>query len=391
MKNKNTIAVIKMLGITVITVIAMFQPAFCQETGKNSCPVGVNCFTVNIAPSSGQQVSFRLPKDIRSGDVITGSVIEEKETNKSSSTLEGVVIEIDGKQTKLSQRLFSFIVPAGLVSLPFLIKTVEGEVVESGQFPVGGPMYDLLSDLWWREPLGGLYNIEPVAQPGRPLSISGPFDGNAANTNVSLNGQTCEIITESPRKSIVEIPKEATAGTLELTIEENNSKESSKVNIINLNLRANKTSLLKGQKTTVSVVVSGLEGLDLRNGNVIKLSLENQSPQTIAFLNEINNVIIKEIKEGSVNNGNYEFSTRIVGVTKGSYSITATVAAPKDDNGCVKKYQDCMAQVKGDKEKTIKKCQDAGGAGLDDCIAQVNTASEKLEKACLDDFLKCRK
>ncbi len=396
MKKKTTNAVIKMLGITVIAVIAMLRPAICQESGKNSCPTGINCFTVNIAPSSGQQVVMRLPNDIRSGDMITGSVIEEKKpgtaVNKnSSSTLEGVVIEIDGKQTKLSNRLFTFIVPAGLASIPFLLKNAAGAVIQSGQVPVSGPMYDLLSDLWWREPPGGLYNASPVAQPGQTLRITGSFDGNAANTNVSLNGQACEIIAESPRMSYAGIPQNATAGASAITIEENNSKESSKVNIVSLNLSAKKTSLLKGQKTTVSVVVSGLEGLDLRNRNTLKLSLENQSPQTIIFSNEPGNVITKDINAESVKDGKYEFSTRIAGLTKGSFSITSNVAAPKDDNDCVKKYQDCMAQIKSDKEKAIKKCQDAGGAGVDDCIAQVNTASEKLEKACLDEFLKCRK
>lgn len=402
MKMKSTNAVIKMMGITVIAVIAMLRPAFCQEKGKNICPVGVNCFTVNIVSSSGQQVKMRLPKDIRSGDIITGSVIEEKKSatavnNKSSSTLEGMVIEIDGKQTKLSHRLFSFIVPAGLASLPFLLKNAAGEVIQSGQVPIGPVLADLLSDLWWNYPLGGLgvkgtkFSTEAVGQPGQSLRISGSFDGNAANTNVSLNGQACEIIAESPRMSFVEIPQNATAGVSQLTIEENNNKESSKVNIVNLNLSANKRSLLKGQKATISVVVSGLEGLELRNNSALKLSLENQSPQTIVFSKEINNVITKEINADSVKDGKYEFSTPIIGLTKGAYAITATITAPKDDNECVKKYQDCMAQIKADKDKAIKKCQDAGGAGVDDCIAQVNTASAKLEKACLDEFLKCRK
>ena len=281
--------------------------------------------------------------------------------------------------------------------MPFLLKNAAGDVIQSGQVPVGPVLADLLSDLWWNYPLGGIgvkgakFSSEAVGQPGKALRISGFFDGNAANTNVSLNGQACEIIAESPRMSYVEIPQNATAGISELTIEETNSKEVSKVNIVNLNLSANKTSILKGQKATISVVVSGLEGLELRNNSSLKLSLENRSPQTIVFLNENNNVIIKEINVESVKNGKYEFSTRITGLTKGAYTVTANITAPKDDNDCVKKYQDCMAQVKADKEKAIKKCQDAGGSGVDDCITQVNTASAKLEKACLDEFLKCRK
>ncbi len=394
---KNTTAIIRMLSIAVIIFITMLPTVFCQQLpGAGSCPAGTNCFTVNITPSAGKQIKIRLPKDIRSNDVITGTVIEENMTaatpgTRSSSTLEGMVIEIDGKQTKLSQRIFSFIVPAGSASIPFSIKTIEGEVVQSGQLPVGGPMYDLLSDLWWREPTGGLYNVPPVAQPGQSIPITGSFDGNATNTKISLNGKPCEIIAESPRISFVTIPQEATAGAFEIRIEENNNKEASKVNIINLDLTANKTSLRKGEKTTINVTVSGLQGLDLRNGNTLKLSLENQSPQTIVFSNEAGNIITKDINEGSVNDGKYGFSTRIAGLTSGSFSITSNVAAAKDEKGCLKKYQDCMAQVKADTEKGIKACQAAGGKGVDDCISKVNTASAKLEQACLDEYLNCAK
>lgn len=387
MKKKNTNAAIKMLAITVLAVAASFKPAFCQEP-----EIDKDLIIYSMAVSPDQKVKFRLPLDIRSGDMITGTVVEEKTSlkgvdNKSSATLQGMVIEIDGKQTKLGDRLFKFLVPAGITSLPFLLKNSAGQVLEQGQIPINSYF-----DTRWQEPVGGLgYKFAPeaVGQPGKALRITGNFDGNAANTNVSLGGQSCEVIAESNRMSIVQVPQEATAGVSNLKVEENNIKEEHKINIAKLNLSANKTTLRRGEKTTITVTVSGLENLDYKKSN-LKIRLENQSPQTIVFLKE-NNVIIKEINAESVKNGKYEFSTRISALMKGAYTVTATITSPKDDNDCVKKYQDCMAQIKADKEIAIKKCQDAGGAGLGDCITQVNTASEKLEKACFDKFLKCKK
>ncbi len=63
---------------------------------------------------------------------------------------------------------------------------------------------------------------------------------------------------------------------------------------------------------------------------------------------------------------------------------------PVNDNECVIKYQNCIAQVKANEEKAIKACNDAGGVGVADCIARVKSESEKLEKVCFEEFLKCK-
>jgi hypothetical protein len=137
MKKNLTNYAIKMLVLTIVAFAAMLKPAFCQEPAIDN-----DLITYSMAVSKDQKVNFRFPLDMRSGDRITGSVVEEKknnaaEVNKIPSTLQGVVIEIDGKQTKLSNRLFSFIVPAGIASLPFLLKNSAGEVIQQGQLPVG--------------------------------------------------------------------------------------------------------------------------------------------------------------------------------------------------------------------------------------------------------------
>jgi hypothetical protein len=389
MKKNLTNYAIKMMGFTIVAFAAMLKPAFCQKPAIDN-----DLITYSMAVSSNQQVKFRLPSDIRPGDRITGSVVEEKknntgEVNKASSRLEGVVIEIDGKQTKLSNRLFSFIVPAGIASLPFLLKNSAGEIIEQSQIPIG--IYSYFDDRW-QEPVGGLgakFSPEAIAQPGQPLKVTGSFDGNAANTNISLNGQACESIAESPRANFTQVTQNATAGVTNISISENNVTEEHKINIATLNLTANKTNLLKGGKATVNVTINGLENLKAEKINY-KLSLENLSPQTISFLKESGNVITKEINTGSIKNGTYEFSTRIIALTTGVFTVSANLTAPEKSD-CQLTYEKEMASINDQEIEGKKRCDETKGSGLDDCLLKLDTIIKDLKNKCRDAYLACIK
>jgi len=304
-----------MLALTLMAFAVIPKPAICQEPAIDNDLI---IYSISISPD--QKVKFRFPKDIRSGDRITGTVVEEKTSskeadNKYSSTLEGMVIEIDGKQTKLSNRIFSFLVPAGITSLPFLLKNSAGQVLEQGQIPINSYF-----DTRWQEPVGGLgYKFAPeaVGQPGKTLRVTGSFDGNAANTNVSLGGQNCEVIAESNRMSIVQVLQNATAGVSNLKVEENNIKEEHTINIAKLNLSANKTTLRKGEKATITVTVSGLQGL--KEDYECKVDITNLSPATVRFKSSTGNSMSHPIPSGQT--GDYKFSFSIVGVTQGNYTL----------------------------------------------------------------------
>lgn len=315
MKKNSTIYTIKMLAFTLMAVAAISKPAICQEPAVDN-----DLIIYSIAVSPDQRVKFRFPLDIRSGDRITGTVVEEKKSskgvdNKSSATLEGVVIEIDGKQTKLSNRIISFLVPSGITSLPFLLKNATGETIQRGELPVR-IVSNLITDAPY--PLNGTdFFPTVVCQPGQPLTISGNFDGNASNTNVSLGGQNCDVIAESNRMSIVQVPQEATAGVSNLKVEENNIKEEHKINIAKLNLSANKTTLRKGEKAIITVTVSGLEGL--KEGYNCKVDITNNSPATVRFKSNTGNSMSHPIPSGQT--GEYKFTFSIVGVTQGNYVL----------------------------------------------------------------------
>ena len=375
MKSRSINSIIKMVGITAIVVAVMFKTAFCQGPFLTAA---IKNYKLVVA--AGKQANFRLPQDIRSGDTISGTVVEDpadkKNPQNNSSTLEGMVIEIDGRSTQLSKHFVSFIVPAGLASIPFLLKNAAGQVIDHGQIPVIPSNFSV--------PVTGNPVLpQTVVLPGEPLSIGGAFDGDATNTNVSLNSQPCEVIAESPRQSFVEVPKTTTAGTASVYIKENNNTTTTKVHVAVLNLSADKISLRKGEKTNITVRVSGLEGLS--SGNNLRLTIENLSPQTVVFKNESSNMITKEINTTSVTKGTYELSTRIIGITAGAFNIRASLTQPSTNNPCVDKYLARMEEIKLSKEKAMADCNNAL------CKANAEAAAEKLEKECADEFIKCEK
>ena len=189
----------------------------------------------------------------------------------------GEVVEVDtpnGKSTAVKNsdtgyKFFKFTIPAGWRSIPFLLKSASGKHIGtavlnmndkfSGNIPTQlGPV---------TKPGTITYadnNFAPprLGQTGRNISIPGNFDGSAANTSVNIGGRQLPVIAESPRKSVVRIPADLGVGPRQLTISEGNGKpQTSTFNVASVELKADKLNLMRGEKTTLHVSVTGLEGL----------------------------------------------------------------------------------------------------------------------------------
>ena len=275
---------------------------------------------------------------MRSGGRITGTVVEDKknnagEANKTSSSLQGLVIEIDGKQSKLTDRFISFLVPAGITALPFLLKNASGEIIERGELPVG-----ILSELENTVQLNGAnFKPAPVCEPGQQLTIEGNFDGGASNTNVSIGGQNCEVMAESNGMSIVRVSQTANAGVSSVIIQENNITEEHKINVATINLTTNKATLGRGKQATISVSVSGTQGLE--KGNDCRVVITNLSPSVVSMKGTEGNTISQTIPQGLT--GDYKFNFNIVGVTRGNYALEGVLfcAPPPNQNETGPEYK----------------------------------------------------
>jgi len=346
--------------------------------------------TISVSTISGEVIDVKVPNIIRPGDNITGSIV----TKSQSSTLQGAVVDVENKKTDVKDKIFSFIVPAGLASIPFLLKDKNGSTIGMTEIPVNAPNIPTPSgnnritpSQIQMPPQHSPGSFAPLnyCQPGQPLTINGFFDGNASNTTVSINNIPCEIITESNYGSFAQIPGNLPAGKASLTILEGGVTQTMAIQVITTNLTTNKTVMQKNRKATVTATVNGLENLDLNNNN-FKIELTNGSPGVIKF-NEANTTTIsRDINSSNVKNGTFTFSTHITGTATGAYTITSNITTTTCTD-CWEQYKTCIAKVEADEKQCYRDC-DKNNGGID-CYLACSAAARLLETECFTQYLGC--
>jgi hypothetical protein len=126
-----------------------------------------------------------------------------------------------------------------------------------------------------------------------------------------------QVIAESPRKAVFIAPTDVT-GSIELHLTEGKTQTTGTYRNVAVNLSAPKTSLLKGESTTVTVDVSGLQGimqpvpLHLVKGGVV--SMQGGDVQTMS-------IKPADVKAG----GTFTTARTITGEQTGVFSVVATV------------------------------------------------------------------
>ncbi len=162
--------------------------------------------------------------------------------------------------------------------------------------------------------------LPTLGQAGRNQSITGTFDGNAGSTNVSIAGKPVEVIAESPRKCVFRAPADA-VGPSEITVNENGRETKGTYRNVGVKLTAPKTNLMKGEKTTLTVQVTGLAGII----NDVPLQLEKTG--TVAM--QDGDMQHMQIRPQDVDrNGVFTLTRAITGVKPGGFNVTATVHDP---------------------------------------------------------------
>jgi hypothetical protein len=170
--------------------------------------------------------------------------------------------------------------------------------------------------------------IPPLGQTGRPLVITGPFDGNSSNTIIDFGlkpemgneydvGLEYELRAESPRKAVFEVLTNVT-GPIGVKLKEGNVETKGTYRNVGVNLSAPKTNLLKGEKTTLTVQVNGLEGIK----QSVPLTLEARGVITMVG-GMYQPLVIQPSQVGA--GGRYTTTRGITGVQTGGWEATATV------------------------------------------------------------------
>ncbi|MBC8030454.1 MAG: hypothetical protein H7Z16_10115 [Pyrinomonadaceae bacterium] len=174
------------------------------------------------------------------------------------------------------------------------------------------------------------FSFPPVGQTGRPIVVTGPFDGNAANTDIRVSdGEDrdtmgrFDVIAESPRKSVFAAPANV-IGPIKLHLTEGNTRTTGNYRNVGVNLSAPKTNLLRGEQTVLKVEVNGLEGIT----EPVPLQLD----ATGVINMDGGNFQNLRITPTEVNrDGIYTTTRAITGQQAGAFTVVATVIVDRFD------------------------------------------------------------
>ena len=267
-------------------------------------------------------LSVFLPSDLRAGDVISGTVVvwpdgnNEKQKNRNAKSLKKYSLVVGGIPIQFEKSSTNNIHFSG--KLTKLNMQVENEKI--GSFSSKAiPALPIP-----QQPVA--FGMPTHALTDAPFSISGAFDGEAANTVCRLDGKTIEVLAESPRQTICQMPA-ATSGAHELSIEENGQSTTKNIAAVNMNLSTGKLNLQKGESTFVNVAISGLQNLP---GDAT-LTVTNTSTGTVTMQGG-NAQIIPITPAAAESTGNFSRRFNLQSIKTGSFTVSVDLDLPASDN-----------------------------------------------------------
>lgn len=297
-------------------LLAFFSPKIICQTISSQ-----KGLTTIVFKSNYGSIKVYLPENIQPGEIISGSVVtmpagdNAKQQKKAIDRLLKSKLHIGNPDNPKSvSNKFEKLYPERIsllnkinVTFPFLVSLTDADgKTQSIELPQPEPVNQVKNCI-----------TQTHAQTGALLPIKGPFDGDAANTQCSLNGKEMEILAESPRQCFVNFPKNVT-GKAELKITENGKEQCKKqIQSVHMDLLAGKLNLLKGEKTTIDVKITGLEGIkdsaSLKVTNQTKdvVQMADGNEQLIFFsptAYKANNTYTKTFVVQSTRTGNFDIN-----------------------------------------------------------------------------------
>jgi len=296
---------------------------------------------------TGGNVIVRLPDDMMAGDTISGTVFEEP-GHKSAIDDEAFFVRqmyvdmlgrdpgpgfqnwlsIVGKEDSPPPPIkFTVDIPENQ-PIPIILKDKDGNPIGSITIP---PV--TLPPIPITPPTSGpsSFQIPTIGQQGRTIEIIGPFDGNSSNTHLRWcinltvsdcdkkpeSGGTLQPVAESPRKLVVDNPINV-AGPIQIDVKEGQTETQGTFRNVGVSLTAPKTSLLRGEKTTLTTNVTGLQGIT----KPVPLTLEANGVITMEG-GMFQQLFIPPSQVSS--DGSYVTTRGITGIQTGGWSATSTV------------------------------------------------------------------
>jgi hypothetical protein len=292
------------------------------------------------------RVIVNLPDDMMAGDTISGTVVVEPKGNteaerkNNTAKLSELKLNLGAKFPKDQKDLLIFVTPS-------LISDFTADVPDSFDytFGVNAPRTDtktvtitINSMVWFinNQPTSSDFRLPAMGQQGRPVEIFGPFRAGFSNTTLTFGppGSTMQDfekntenvsggfglirpLAESPRKMVFEAPNNV-SGPIVLNLKEGSTQTIGAYRNVGVRLSAPKTNLLKGERTTLTTEVSGLQGIN----KPVPLTLEAKGVITMEG-GMFQPLFIQPPQVGT--DGRYITTREITGVQTGGWEATSTV------------------------------------------------------------------
>ncbi|MCX6314088.1 MAG: hypothetical protein NTX08_05070 [Sphingobacteriales bacterium] len=296
---------------------------FCIKSGMAqtiSSQKGLTTVIFNLPKGS---INVNLPNDVRPGELISGTVVTVPEGKNSIQTAKNLVnlkaysVALDGKQVLISNAAKGFqftLSNEKKLQIHLAIVNEQGVMAKQVNIPFSQNNKTIPAAMGCIIPSHALTNA--------PLRIIGQFDGNSSNTKCKLGGKELDILAENSGACFVQFPDNI-SGTQILQVQETGQPACIKpLSTVNMQVSADKTNLLKGEKTTLSVQVSGLQNLP----DTAMLSLTNMTPAVVVMQPANNNLIF--LTPANVVDGNYSNSFIIESTRSGTFTVSVDLNLP---------------------------------------------------------------
>ena len=250
-----------------------------QKTSSTPLKVDGGLLRTEIQTKNGV-LMVNLPQDMAAGDTITGTVIAEpagktaKEQEQNSDELKGYVVSVADQKSTPGKPYAKWLIPAAAGSvLALLVLDKHGHTVAEPKVPIltDTPMPPIRTT----PPTESDFHLPTIGQAGKPITITGPFAGDATTTNVSVGGQAIPVLAESPREAVAMAPK--ATGPSKIEVDEQGVSAVGAYRNVGCKLSAGKTALQVGETEPMSLEVTGLADLK----EPISVVLQNNSPTVV--------------------------------------------------------------------------------------------------------------
>jgi CHAT domain-containing protein/tetratricopeptide (TPR) repeat protein len=262
-------------------------------------------------------IKVNLPDDMAAGDTISGTVTAEPtgqndaERAQNLAELKRHVFVVEGQQVLVEAGTFTWSIPRPLnpnsknISLLQRGRNAAGTTIPIAAAPPPTPSQFTL-------PTGG--------QSGRLIQIKGPGNGIFSPQDyVKVGGTILPPLAESPRSLIVRNASDS-VGPNNIDVRENGVAMQCPFRNIGINLSAGKLNLIRGETTTLHVVVLGLGGM----AGDHSLDLDNFSPSVIRMSGGDRQHV--NISAAAVRpDGTYSMDRTLTGIMAGGFDVTATI------------------------------------------------------------------